>query len=134
MNITGVVNPNAFRNNMQKFIVDNGIIGTAAGVSIAISTKDVVQSFVNDIIMPSIYLLLVNMNASYFSKSLSGKHAIDFPHFINQFVTWVFVVIITFLFIKFAFGLLFGANGEPPSTPDKAAAAAVASVGMGKGK
>ena len=65
--INGVVNPNALRNNMKKFIIDNGIIGTAAGVCIAIATKDVVQSFVNDVIMPSIYLLLVSMNVAYFS-------------------------------------------------------------------
>jgi large-conductance mechanosensitive channel len=127
-NIKGVVNPNEFRNNMQKFIIDNGIVGTAAGVCIAISTKDVVQSFVNDIIMPAIYLLLISVNGSYFSKALSSKHSIDFPHFINQFVSWIFVVIITFLFVKFAFGILFGANGEIPSTPDKVAASAVASI------
>ena len=132
MNMEGMVDPNAFRNNMTKFIVDNGIVGTAAGVCIAISTKDVVQSFVNDIIMPAIYLLFVTMNASYFSKTLSGKHSIDFPHFINQFVSWIFVVIITFLFVKFAFGMLFGTNGEPTSTPDKAASAAVASMSRSK--
>lgn len=131
MNLSAV-NPNAFRNNMQKFIVDNGIVGTAAGVCIAISTKDVVQSFVNDIIMPAIYLLLVTLNAAHFSKSLSIKHAIDFPHFINQFVSWIFVVIITFLFVKFAFGMLFGASGEIPSTPDKVASAAVASISNNK--
>ena len=122
------VNPNAFRNNMKKFIVDNGIVGTAAGVCIAISTKDVVQSFVNDIIMPSIYYLLITMNAHYFGKSLSSKHSVDFPHFINQFVSWIFVVIITFLFVKFAFGVLFGTNGEtttPTTTQDKVAIAAV---------
>ena len=128
-----VVNPNAFRNNMTKFIVDNGIVGTAAGVCIAISTKDVVQSFVNDIIMPTIYYLLITMNAHYFGKSLTSKHVVDFPHFINQFVSWIFVVIITFLFVKFAFGFLFGANGEvPTSTPDKVATAAVASMNNNK--
>jgi large-conductance mechanosensitive channel len=57
--VNGIVNPNALRNNMKKFIVDNGIIGTAAGVCIALATKDVVQSFVNDIIMPSLTSLSV---------------------------------------------------------------------------
>lgn len=122
------VRPNVFRDNMKKFIVDNGIVGTAAGVCIAVATKDVVQSFVNDIIMPSIYLLLITLNATYFNKMLSSKHNIDFTHFINQFVSWVFVVIITFLFVKFAFGILFGTIGEATSTPDKVAVAAVASI------
>ena len=131
--INGVVNPNALRNNMKKFIIDNGIIGTAAGVCIAIATKDVVQSFVNDVIMPSIYLLLVSMNVAYFNKSLSSKHSVDFPHFINQFVSWIFVTIITFLFVKIAFGSLFGTDGDATTpTPDKTATVAAVAVLHGK--
>jgi large-conductance mechanosensitive channel len=126
--VNDIVNPNALRNNMKKFIIDNGIIGTAAGVCIALATKDVVQSFVNDIIMPTIYILLVSMNASYFSKTLSSKHSVDFPHFINQFVSWIFITIITFLFVKFAFGNLFGANGDAPTSPDKTASTAAIAV------
>jgi large-conductance mechanosensitive channel len=126
--VNNIVNPNALRNNMKKFILDNGIIGTAAGVSIAIATKDVVQSFVNDIIMPSIYLLLITMNVPYFSKSLSSKHSVDFPHFINQFVSWIFITIITFLFVKIAFGSLFGVNEEGPVSPDKTATIAAIAV------
>jgi large-conductance mechanosensitive channel len=113
---------------MKKFIIDNGIIGTAAGVCIALATKDVVQSFVNDIIMPSIYLLLISMNASYFSKSLTSKHSVDFPHFINQFVSWVFICIITFLFVRIAFGSLFGANGDVNVSTDKTATTAAAAI------
>jgi large-conductance mechanosensitive channel len=125
--INDIANPNALRNNMKKFIIDNGIIGTAAGVSIAIATKDVVQSFVNDIIMPSIYLLLITMNVPYFSKTISSKHSVDFSHFINQFVSWIFITIITFLFVKLAFGSLFGTNGDAP-TPDKTATIAAIAV------
>ena len=124
----GMINPNVFRDQMKKFIVDNGIIGTAAGVCIAVSTKDTIQSFVGDIIMPAIYLLLVTLNSSYFSKSLLGKHSIDFPKFLNQFVSWIFVVIMTFLFVRIAFGNLFGVDGNAISEPDKTATiAAVAS-------
>ena len=124
----GMINPNVFRDQMKKFIIDNGIIGTAAGVCIAVSTKDTIQSFVGDIIMPAIYLLLVTLNSSYFSKSLLGKHTIDFPKFLNQFVSWIFVVIMTFVFVRIAFGNLFGVDGNAVSEPDKTATiAAVAS-------
>jgi len=126
--INDIANPNALRNNMKKFIIDNGIIGTAAGVSIAIATKDVVQSFVNDIIMPSIYLLLITMNIPYFSKTISSKHSVDFTHFINQFVSWIFITIITFLFVKLAFGSLFGTNGDAHTPPDKTATNAAIAV------
>jgi len=117
----GMINPNVFRDQMKKFIVDNGIIGTAAGVCIAVSTKDTIQSFVGDIIMPAIYLLLVTLNSSYFSKSLLGKHSIDFPKFLNQFVSWIFVVIMTFVFVRIAFGNLFGVHDSSVSEPDKTA-------------
>jgi large-conductance mechanosensitive channel len=126
--ISAAINPNVFRDHMKKFIIDNGIIGTAAGVCIALATKDVVQSFVNDIIMPSIYLLLISMNASYFSKSLTSKHSVDFPHFVNQFVSWVFISIITFLFVRIAFGSLFGANGDAIVSTDKTATTAAAAI------
>jgi large-conductance mechanosensitive channel len=106
--MANAVNPNVFRDQMKKFIIDNGIIGTAAGVCIAVSTKDTIQSFVNDVIMPSIYLLLVSMNSPLFSKSLLQKQHIDFPKFFNQFISWIFVVIMTFFFVRFAFGNLFG--------------------------
>ena len=131
--VNEIVNPNALRNNMKKFIIDNGIIGTAAGVCIAIATKDVVQSFVNDIIMPFIYLLLISLNVSYFSKTLTSKHSVDFPHFINQFVSWIFITIITFLFVKFAFGSLFGVNGDV-LTPDKTATTAAIAVSVSSNK
>lgn len=128
----GMINPNAFRDQMKKFIVDNGIIGTAAGVCIAVSTKDTIQSFVGDVIMPAIYLLLVTMNSSYFSKSLVGKHTIDFPKFLNQFVSWIFVVIMTFLFVRIAFGNLFGVDGNATSVPDKTAIIAAVATSNNK--
>lgn len=130
MNIVGAADPNALRNNMKKFIIDNGIIGTASGVCIALATKDVVQAFVHDIIMPSIYLLLITMNASYFSKTLSSKHSVDFPHFINAFVSWIFITIITFLFVKIAFGSLFGADGSANTPPEKTATTAAVAVAL----
>ena len=125
---------NVFRDQMKQFIVDNGIIGTAAGVCIAVSTKDTIQSFVGDVIMPAIYLLLVTMNSTYFSKSLLGKHTIDFPKFLNQFISWIFVVIMTFLFVRIAFGNLFGVDGTAISEPDKTATIAAAAVATSNNK
>ena len=39
-------------NQLKKFIADNSIVGTAAGVIIALATKDVITSLVSDIIIP----------------------------------------------------------------------------------
>ena len=51
------VNKNHFDNEfsqIKKFIVDNNIVGTVAGVCIALSAKDGIQSLVGDIIIPLI--------------------------------------------------------------------------------
>ena len=82
--------------------------------------------------MPAIYLLLVTLNSSYFSKSLLGKHTVDFPKFLNQFVSWIFVVIMTFLFVRIAFGNLFGVDENTISEPDKAAVIAAVSTSTNK--
>ena len=47
---------------LNRFLVDNNIVGTAAGVSIALATKDVIQSLVSDVIIPGIIFLLLKLN------------------------------------------------------------------------
>jgi len=111
---------NEFVEQLKKFIVDNGIIGTAAGVSIALVTKDVIQSLVGDIIIPSICALLLRLNITYITSCLPGKTNFDITNFIKQSVSWVFVIIITFLFIKITFNSLLGINDTLPDTKKEA--------------
>lgn len=111
---------NEFVEQLKKFIVDNGIIGTAAGVSIALVTKDVIQSLVGDIIIPSICALLLKLNITYITSCLPGKSNFDITNFIKQIISWVFVIIITFLFIKITFNSLLGINDTAPDTKKEA--------------
>lgn len=98
---------------LNKFLVDNDIVGTAAGVSIALATKDVIQSLVSDIIIPGIIFLLLKLNIVSLTKFLMmpGKTKFDFINFIKQFITWIFIIIITYIFIKVAFEGLLGVKG-----------------------
>ena len=112
------LNNNVFVDELKKFILDNGIIGTAAGVSIALVTKDVIQSLVGDIIIPGICIILINLNFKYLTSCLPGTTQLDITHFIKQFISWIFVIIITFLFIKIAFNNLLGIKSTQP-TPTK---------------
>ena len=50
------------KNGIKKFIVDNGIIGTMAGVAIALYTKDLILSFSGDIVIPLMNKLLLKLN------------------------------------------------------------------------
>lgn len=113
-----LINPMSFREKFGKFVVDNGIAGTAAGVSIAISTKDVITSFVGDILIPLIYLLLIRINATAV-KVLPANTKINGTAFIQHFITWIFVIIITFLFIQYFFNNILGISGEKKSDDTK---------------
>ena len=110
---------NKFKEQLQKFILDNGVIGTAAGVSIAIVTKDVIQSFVGDIILPSFYFVLASLKVTKITEMLPGKRVIDFTNFIKQVISWILVIIITYVFITFAFESLLGVSKEPVKEPVK---------------
>ena len=98
---------------LNKFLVDNDIVGTAAGVSIDLATKDLIQSLVSDIIIPGIIFLLLKLNIVSLTKFLMmpGKTKFDCINFIKQFITWIFIIIITYIFVKVAFEGLLGIKG-----------------------
>ena len=93
-----------FKDQLKQFIIDNGVIGTCAGVCIALVTKDVILSLVSDIIIPIIILLLSYIKIKFLIKMMpgKGKHEINLINFLNQFITWILVIIITFLFIRYS--------------------------------
>jgi large-conductance mechanosensitive channel len=118
--INSFSNPTKFKEQLKKFIVDNGVIGTAAGVSIALVTKDIIQSFVGDIILPSFYFVLASLKINQVTEMLPGKRIIDFTNFMKQVISWVLVIIITYLFITITFQSLLGIGGpEPVKEPVK---------------
>ena len=117
-----LINPVSFREKFSKFIVDNGIAGTAAGVSIAVSTKELITSFVGDILIPFIYVLLIRINVT--SVKILPAHAqINGMTFVQHFITWVLVIIITFLFIQYFFKNILGISGDMKADKKKAGAA-----------
>ena len=103
-------NPTAFKEQLKKFIIDNGIIGTGAGVSIALVTKDIIQSLVGDIIIPFFFFILTSLNITSVGKVLPGKTAVDFTNFVKMFISWIITIIITFLFVRIAFKQLLGVD------------------------
>jgi len=106
--------PQLFRENLKTFIIDNGIIGTMAGVSIGIVTKDLITSLVGDIIIPVIIILLLKLNIPYLTKILpgNGKASLNITTFIKQLISWVFIIIISFVFIKGAVERLLGIDNS----------------------
>jgi large-conductance mechanosensitive channel len=106
---------------LRKFVVDNNIVGTSAGVCIALATKDGIQSFVQDIVIPGIVILLHSLHVDWLTKilPLHGKSQLNVLNFINQFITWILIIIISFVFVKFAFEYLLGiTNGKSEDKTD----------------
>ena len=104
--------------NLKQFIADNNIVGTSAGVCVALAAKDVIQSLVGDIIIPTVIILLHTLHIEGLAKYLPAKSThLNITDFIKQMITFFLIIIITFVFIKFAFGYLLGVDIK--KTPEK---------------
>jgi large-conductance mechanosensitive channel len=104
-----------FKNQFKNFIINNSLVGTAAGVTVGITTKELIDSLVKDIIIPSMYLVI-----SFFGirklEILEGKNQFDTTSFTRHFITWVLSIIAIFFFIYYFFMSVVGINNEslPP--------------------
>jgi large-conductance mechanosensitive channel len=103
---------NNFVNQLKRFIVDNNIIGNVAGFCIALATKDVVTSLVGDVVIPIIHIFLKSLHVKYIDTLLPGSGTFDLTNFIKQFISWIFILIITFFFITYAFQNILGITKE----------------------
>jgi large-conductance mechanosensitive channel len=119
--------------NLRQFIVDNNIVGTSAGVCVALAAKDGIQSLVGDIIIPAIVMLLHALHIDFLTKYLpvNGKVQLNITDFIKQMVTFILIIIISFVFVKVAFGYLLGVsytNSGPTEPATEAATEATMNV------
>jgi len=116
-NLTNNIGQNAIVLNsglsqIKKFIIDNNIVGTSAGVGVGLAAKDAIQSLVNDILLPFFVVVFRTLNIEAASKFLPvGKKAqLNIISFIKQMITFILVVIVSFLFVKLAFDYLLGVD------------------------
>jgi len=93
---------------LKQFIVDNNIVGTSAGVCIALAVKDGIQSLIGDVIAPSFVSLLKTLNIPGLAKYLPVGKELNIGNFIKQLITFILIIVISFAFVKFAFGYLLG--------------------------
>jgi large-conductance mechanosensitive channel len=103
----------------KKFIVDNGIIGTCAGVIIALVTKDLILSLVGDVIIPIFIILFLKLNIKSLTAVLPGKSSFDFTSFFKNFISWIITMIVTFFFIQTTFEFLLGIKKEDKKEKEK---------------
>ena len=104
-----------FQSEFKSFIVENRLVGTAAGVTIGISTKELIQSVVGDIIIPFIYLIISFLGINKV-ELLAGKTEFDTISFIRQFITWVLSIITVFFFVYYFFMSVVGIDKTTTET------------------
>jgi large-conductance mechanosensitive channel len=119
MNVAGQFsNPSKFKDELINFLVENKVIGTVAGVGIALASKDLIQSMVGDVVFPSIYYVLLKTHGKYFTKILPDNTKFDLPNFVKHLISWIFVIIITYFFVTIVFKMLLGVNASPAKKED----------------
>lgn len=108
---------------IKKFVMDNNIVGTSAGVGVGLAAKDAIQSLVNDIIMPSLVTLFHYLNFETASKFLpvGEKAKLNAVNFIKQLITFIITVAVSFLFVKLSFDYLLGIDSSKKDTEKKEA-------------
>jgi len=97
----------------KEFISRGSVIDMAVGIVIGAAFGKIVASFVNDILMPPIGLLLGKMDFSNLFINLSGKHyetleaakaagaaTINYGAFINTIIDFLIVAFAIFLVIR----------------------------------
>ena len=105
--------------DFKKFILENGIIATTAGVTIGIASKDLVLSLSGDILVPIIIILLYWLNIKSLKHYLpSGKTKLDLENFLKNVLSWIIVVVLTFVFVKITFHYLLGIEKKPYAVKD----------------
>jgi len=92
-----------FKEELKDFIASNNVIGITAGVCIGTVTKDAVASLVKDVIFPFVVIALNKINVKYLSKVITDHNKLNSLDFFKQMATWAISIIVTYLFIKYAF-------------------------------
>jgi len=108
-----------FKKELIKFIDENKIVGYSAGLIVALVTKDLILSIVADIVLPLILIILLKFNFKTITTFLDAKHKgiLNITKFISSLATWILGIIITYLFVQYAFVRFLGAKYEPRGGP-----------------
>jgi large-conductance mechanosensitive channel len=115
----------AFANSFKDFIMQNGIIPVAASITIGFATATFVKSFVSDLFMPAIFMVIANSigrmspaMSTFVTKFLSAKQ-FGFMHFVSELITWILIVLAAFLILDLVVRKYFVKNTPPSPAPSQ---------------
>ncbi|RPI31669.1 MAG: large conductance mechanosensitive channel protein MscL [Chloroflexota bacterium] len=104
----------------REFAMRGNVLDLAVGIIIGAAFISVVNSFVNDIIMPPIGVLVGGVDFSNLVINLPGDATINYGLFINQLVNFLIVAFVVFLVVRAANRMKnkFKAPAGEPTTKD----------------
>jgi large-conductance mechanosensitive channel len=92
----------------KKFLADNKIAGTAAGVIIAFASKDLIASIVHDIIFPLLHAVFIafSITNKVSTTLLKQDRVVNVMAFLRQLLTYIIILVSTYMFLQFTFSYL----------------------------
>ena len=114
----------------KKFAMRGNVVDLAVGVVIGASFTGIINSLVNDVIMPPIGLALGGVDFSNFFLVLKGDHTVDtlaaakaakdvtinYGLFVNAVINFLIIAFVLFLALR-QINKLVAAKPEAPATP-----------------
>ena len=88
---------------IKTFVVQNNILGYAIAMIIALTLKDLVASFIGNLLVPAINLFLVQLQIKSLTKYLPGNELIESSPVIKSFLTFLLTFLIVFLSVTLLF-------------------------------
>ncbi len=86
---------------LETFLVENKVMGYTAGYCIALVTKDLIHSLISDLFIPIVIFFISFTKIKIILNILPKSNGLNIIEFIKQLVTWVIMIVVTILVIKY---------------------------------
>lgn len=96
-------------NDFKNFLIKNNVVTTAVAITIGISSASFVKSFVVNVMMPGLYILIGNIILKNINNTLyqnlgemfGEKAFFDFDNLAKDMITWILIVIASYLILEY---------------------------------
>ena len=85
------------KEDLKEFIIKYGVFAYVAGMVIALTVKDLIESFIGDVLVPGITLFFIHLRLKHLSKYLPGNNKVNGLRLIKTFLTFLFTFLVLYL-------------------------------------
>jgi large-conductance mechanosensitive channel len=88
--------------DIKDFFIENNVLGTIVGFTIAYSAWGVIQSLVGDVILPAIYFTIFRFARTSFVNSIfEPVNKINLANFVKEIISfWLVLMIVYFAVVR----------------------------------